>query len=254
MTELSRLETTLQALVQEEYERTYNATGRLGRVVPLALRGVGILNTSVVSVSADNGIVSALMLATNKSMALAFLSYIRSHTAQAEFNCRQAVELSVLSAYLLANPDVEIIDDTNLKAPRLLPPKPLRTKAHKWLEAHEPHLNSELKKIKDSINDGFAHGGLYVAHLTIDVESMGNRGDTFSGSFFDNLSLNHTRACLLNFCRLVVLIVETTRRANERTMSLVMKDRLKTEIEDYARAADRYREALGRVMEEDGEG
>ena len=126
MTNPPLLTTTLQALLNEEQQRTMDAQQRLGTIVPIAQRGLVILNTSVVSVSANNGLIAAFMLAIQKSITLAFLSYIRAHTAQAEFNCRQAVEFTALGAYLLANPDAEIFDNTDPDNPQFKPTKPLK--------------------------------------------------------------------------------------------------------------------------------
>jgi hypothetical protein len=129
------LTTTLQALIDEEHQRTMGAQQRLGKIVPIAQQGLAIFSTSVVSVSAHNGVIAAFLLAIQKSVTLAFLSYIRAHTAQAEFNCRQAIEFTALAAYMLANPDVEILDYSKPTNPTFSPTKKLAWKAYKWLEA-----------------------------------------------------------------------------------------------------------------------
>lgn len=212
-----------------------------------------IMSTSVVSVSAHNGVIAAFMLAIQKSVALAFLSYIRAHTAQAEFNCRQAIEFTALTAYVLANPEIELLDHSDPANPTFPPTKRLAGKAYKWLEGEEPELNGFLKDFKDRINDSTAHASIYVTHLTVDMASLAGDGDVFTGSFFDNLGLNETRAFLMSFCRLIVLIVETIRRANEKTQGIGMKEGLQQEIHLYANVVDRYREALGAMMRREKE-
>ena len=245
------LTTTLQTLLNEERQRTMDAQKRLGTIIPIAQQGLAILSTSVVSVSAHNGVIAAFMLAIQKSVTLAFLSYIRAHTAQAEFNCRQAIELTALAAYLLANPEVEILDNTDPENPTFPPTKKLAGKAYKWLEATEPELNRFLKDFKDRINGSTAHASIYVTHLTVDIDSLTGDGEMFTGSFFDNLSLNDTRAFLMSLCRLIVLIMETIRRANEKSQGLGLKNGLEQEIDLYAKLVDGYQKALGEVMHQE---
>ncbi|RVT41700.1 hypothetical protein [Sphingobium algorifonticola] len=247
------LTTTLQALLDEEHHRTTGAQERLGTIVPIAQQGLAILNTSVVSVAANNGVMAAFMLAIQKSVTLAFLSYIRAHTAQAEFNCRQAIEFTALAAYVLANPAVELLDYSEPNNPIFVSAQKLREKAYKWLKAQEPELNRLLKDFKDSINDSTAHASIYVTHLTVEIDSLTDNSDVFMGSFFDNLGLNESRAFLMSFCRLVVLIVETMRRANEISNGIGMKEGLEQEIYLYASIVDGYREALGEAMRRDKE-
>ncbi len=242
------LTTTLQALLNEEHQRTVNAQERLGAIVPIAQQGLAIMSTSVVSVSAQNGVIAAFMLAIQKSVTLAFMSYVRAHTAQAEFNCRQAIEFTALAAYMLANPDIELLDHSDPANPSFPPTKKLADKAYKWMAIAEPELSGFLKDFKDRINDSTAHASIYVTHLTIDMDSLTDDGDAFTGSFFDNLGLNESRAFLMSFCRLIVLIVETMRRANVKFQGVSLKDGLEQEIQLYANVVDGYREALGEVM------
>ncbi|MDF2637270.1 MAG: hypothetical protein K0R64_254 [Novosphingobium lindaniclasticum] len=230
-----------------------DAQQRLGTIVPIAQQGMAILSTSVVSVTAHNGIIAAFMLAIQKSITLAFLSYIRSHTAQAEFNCRQAIEFTALAAFVLANPKIEILDQSDPDNPAFLPRRKLSDKAYQWLKTAEPELNSLLKDFKDRINDNTAHASIYVTHLTINTDSLTDDGDAFTGSFFDNLGVNETRAFLMSFCRLIVLIVETMRRANQSTQGIGMKVGLENEIVLYANVVDDYREALGEIMRREKE-
>lgn len=247
------LTTTLQALLNEEHQRTMNAQERLGTIVPIAQQGLAIMSASVVSVSTQNGVVAAFMLAIQKSVTLAFLAYIRAHTAQAEFNCRQAIEFTALAAYMLANPEIELLDHSDPAHPTFLPTKKLAGKAYKWLECAEPELNDFLKDFKDRINDSTAHASIYVTHLTVDMDSLTDGGNAFTGSFFDNLGLNETRAFLMSLCRLIVLVVETMRRANEKSQGIGMKEDLEQEIHLYADVVDEYREALCEVMRREKE-
>ena len=211
------------------------------------------MSTSVMSVSAHDGVIAAFMLAIQKSVTLAFLSYIRAHTAQAEFNCRQAIEFTALAAYVLANPEFELLDHSDPANPTFLPTKKLAGKAYNWLEGAEPELNGFLKDFKDRINDSTAHASVFVTHLTVDMDSLTSDGDAFTGSFFDSLGLNETRAFLMSLCRLVVLIVETMRRANEKSQGIVMREGLYQVIHLYANVVDGYRQALGEVMRREKE-
>jgi len=220
----------------------------LGTIVPIAQRGLAILNTSIVSVTSNTGVVAAFMLAIQKSITLAYLSYIRAHTVQADFNCRQAIELTALAAFVLANPEAELLDHSDPANPVFLPTKMLAKQAYRWLETEEPELSDFLKEFKNRINESTAHASIYVTHLTVDLDSLTSNGDVFTGSFFDNLGVNETRTFLMSFCRLVVLIVETIRRANDKSQGIGMRAGLEQEIYLYAKVIDGYREALGEVM------
>lgn len=242
------LTTTLQALIDEEQRRVRSAEYRLGSIIPLAQNAMTILNTAVVSVDTRNAIIAAFLMAIQKSVALAFLSYVRGHTAQAEFNCRQAIEFTCLGAFLLANQDVEYLDVTDHENPIFKPPQAMRVKAFKWFDEVEPLLSGLLKEFKEHINEHTAHGSAYLTSLTIDHNNFDAGGDRFDGSFFDNLSINETRTYLMSFCRLVVLIVETMRRANEASGVIGFKPGLQDEIAECARKVDAYRDALGRIV------
>lgn len=244
----SPLTITLQALIEEEQQRTFNARQRLGNIIPIAQQALSILNTSVVSINQNNGLIAAFMLGIQKSVTLAYLSYVRGHTAQAEFNCRQAIELTALGAYLLANQNVELLDETDPNNPKLKASQYLSKKAYRWLGESEPELNRFLKEFKDRINESTAHGSIYVTHLTVDLDSLTDNRDLFVGSFFDNLGVNEARTFLMSFCRLVVLIIETMRRANEKSRGIVFKDDLKDELDHCASVVDGYRIALGEVI------
>ncbi len=57
----------------------------------------------------------------------------------------------------------------------------------------------------------------------------------------------------MNFCSLIVLIVKTMRRANDKTQGIGMKEGLEDEIALYDDIVDDYREALGEVMRRERE-
>lgn len=257
MEDALNLVTTLQALIDEENERTANAADRLGIVVPIAQQGLKILNTAILSVDRGQGITAAFILAIQKCLTLAFLSHVRGHLIQAEFNCRHAIELTALGAYMLANPDADIFDQAekeNEDGFVLKSRKAIWAQAIKWLENAEPELNLLLKDFKEQINDSTAHGSIYATHFTIDHDTLSADGERFLGTFFDNLSLHDTRVYLLSFARLVLLIVETIRRANQRSEMLVLRPDLERDLYLYAHILDDYRNKIGATPREPGAG
>lgn len=243
--------TTLEEFINAEQHLTVNAPERLGSIVDISQQGLAILNTSIIRINERQDLIAPFMLSIQKSMTLAFLSYIRSHTVQAELNCRQAIELTTLGAYFLANQDVSALDHTDPENPKFKKFKRLSCKANKWLERIEPKLSELLEKIKRSINENTAHGNTYVTQLTIDLNNPTDDGEYFTGSLFDNFSINDIRAYLVQFCELVTLIIETMRRANEQSQGIVFKDSLRSELAIYARAIDIYRSALGEIMQQE---
>jgi len=205
------LATTLQALIDEEHARTMSARDRLGTFVPLGQSALVILNTFIASIGQDYFLAAALMLSIQKSAALSFLSYIRGHTAQGEFNARQLIEFTSLAAYLIAHPEEDVTRASQKGEGAFQPPKALSRKSYLWLDGEHPDLSASLKEMKDQINDGASHASVYLTHFTFEWESGNSDVDQFRGSFFDNLDEDVVRIYLISFAHLVLIVVETIR-------------------------------------------
>lgn len=239
---LRSLRTDLQSLIDEEQVLTANARDRLGSFVEVALNAIGTLNTFVVSINEGHFLAAASQLAIQKFVTLAFLSYVRSHFAQAEFNTRQAIEFSSLCAYLMAHPE----EDATGKGEAFKPPKTLSVKAYKWMDKEHPDLSKMLLDLKSQVNDTTAHASIYLTHFTFDWEA--SKGDRFQGSFFDTADPNITRMALISLARLVIIIVQTLRLTAEKHGGFKVRDGLEDELRALERDIHAHREALGKAL------
>jgi len=239
------LETTLQVLIDEEYARTMNARDRLGTFVALAQSAIGLLHSVVSSIDRDHFMAAALMLSVQKSATLAFLSYVRGHTAQAEFNARQLIEFCALTAYMLAHPEEDVTRGTGNDSDGFVPPKRLSAKAYMWLNEQQPHASGLLKEMKDQINDTTSHASVYLTHFTFEWDSGGEDSEHFRGSFFDNVDDNVTRLYLMSFSRLIVIVIETLicPRLSGPSPMIVWIMKGTTNAEQEAQAGRDYRQA-----------
>lgn len=242
------LTTTLQSLIDEEQERTADAYDRLGTFVLLVQRGIGLLNSCVSTIDRDQFMAAALMLAVQKSATLSFLSYVRGHIAQAEFNMRQTIEFTALTAYMLAHPEEDITKGPEDSAAGFKPPKAVSDKAYKWLNKEHTHVSSLLKEMRDQINDTTAHASVYLTHFTFDWESAGDDKDVFRGSFFDNSEDDVFRFYLMSLARLLVLVIETIRQVTDKHGGFVLEDTTVSELQRLDHAVNAHRDALAEKM------
>ncbi|KTR82483.1 hypothetical protein NS277_13465 [Novosphingobium barchaimii] len=241
--------TSITSIIREENQRVMNAGERLGPIVAVAHEGLVTLGASMISFPDGRGIIAGLLLATQKSALLAFLSYLRGHTAQADFNCRQVIEFTAVAAYLLANPEADVFDEIDGEF-RLKDRQNLSVKAYKWLARTEPDLNSALARIKKQINDNTAHAGIALTALTVDMASFDEGSTRFSGHFFDNLPTLHMQSALLNFCYLIVMVVETVRRAGLGANFVVFDPVLEGKAAHLAQLIEECRLQLAKSFEQ----
>lgn len=242
------LTTTLQALINEEQERTADASERLGTFVHLAGQGLVLLKTFVRTVDQNQFVAAALMLAVRKSATLSFLSYIRGHIAQAGFNMRQTIEFSVLTAYMLAHPDEKITKESEDSAVGFKPPKAISGKAYKWINKEYADVSKLLEDMKDQINDTTAHASIYLTHFTFDWGGDSEDKSVFRGSFFDRVDDDVFRLYLMSLARLLVLVIETIVRVNEKHRGFVLQETTIGELQQLSHAVDAHRHALAAKM------
>ncbi len=246
MSNENTLTTTLQALIDEECQRTANAASRFGTFATLVQDGVGLLNTCVKSADDNQFMAVALMLAVQKSVCLAFLSYIRGHIAQAEFNVRQSVEFTALMAYMLAHPEEDVTSATATVS--FQPAKVISGRAYKWLATEHSHISKLLKDIKDQINDTTAHASPYLTHFTFDWESGSESAKSFRGSFFDNVEDNVFRLYLMSLGRLIVIIIETLRQVSEKYGGFHLRENITSDLHHLDRTVIAHRDSLASRM------
>ena len=181
MSDNDPLATTLQALINEEQRRTADARDRLGTFGPLVQEALALFNTCVKTIDRDQSVAAATMLPLQKSAALAFLSYVRGHIAHAEFNMRQAIEFTALTAYMLAHPQADFLKRSGERAVQFEAPQTASRKAYRRLNNQHGHVSALLTEMKQQINDTTAHAGVYLTHLTFDWDSGAHDSDVFRG-------------------------------------------------------------------------
>ncbi len=245
MSEGGQLLTTLQSLIDEETKRTRKARDQYGSYVNLAQSAIALLNTFIVSIGRNHFLCAALMLSVQKSATLGFLSYVRAHTAQAEFNSRQLIEFCVLTAYMLAHPDEDVTRSTNGGGEGFRTPKSLSAKAYRWLGCEYGHVSALLKDMKDQINDTASHASIYLTHFTFDWESGREDAECFNGSFFDQQDDDVVRLYLMSHARLVLLVIETLRRVAVAHGGFTLIDDIDERLALLDRDVNAHRDALG---------
>jgi hypothetical protein len=238
---------SLQALVQEEFELTASAHDRLGSFVPLAATGTSLLNNSIASIGRDHFVVAALMIAMQKASTLAFLSYVRKHVAQAEFNCRQLIEFCALAAYLLAHPEIELGDPRDDSSLALAKAKALSGKAYKWLNQQHPLHSKNLLEFKGIINDTTAHASVYVSYFTFPWDGE-NTTDCFDGTFFDMVDDDTIRMYLTSLARLILVVIDTLRVAAKSHSGITFYEDLEQTLARFERDIQAHRDAVGEKM------
>ena len=244
MNEGGQLRTTLQALIDEEAVRTRDAPARYGSFVQLAQTAIALLNTFIVGIDRNHFLGAALMLSVQKAATLGFLSHVRSHTAQAEFNSRQLIEFCVLTAYTLAHPDEDMTRSSGDGGDGFRTPKSLSTKAYRWIDREHPHVSALLKDMKDQINDTSSHASIYLTHFTFDWESGRGGVDSFNGSFFDEQDDDVVRLYLMSHARLVLLVVETLRQVAVAHGGFILIEDIDERLASLDSQVNAHRDAL----------
>lgn len=242
--------TTLKALLDEENALVISANDRLGSFVPLATRGRSLFFDAVSSIGRDHFIIALLMMAMQKTATLAFLSYLRKHVTQAEFNCRQLIEFCSITAYLIAHPEAELADPLADNLLTLDKSKSLSSKAYKWLKVAQPENSASLLEYKNMINDTVSHANLYVGNFTFELNSSGDNS-LFEGTFFDRVDDDVIRLHLLSFGHLNLLIIRTIREASSLQQPITFVKDIEEILTQFERDLLAHQHALGKKMELD---
>lgn len=248
MSENDLVTMTLQALIDEEQERTANARDRLGTFVILVQKGLDLLNTCVETIDRDRFMAAALLLALRKTATLSFLSYVRAHITQAEFNMRQTVEFTALAAYLLAHPEEDVTNGPGQSPPAFKNTKSVSCKAYAWLDKEHGDVSALLKQVKDDINNTTAHASIYLTHFTFDWEGSDYANSVFKGSFFDKADDDTFRLYLMSLARLLVIVIETLRQVSEQHGGFILKSCTADNLRTLSREVDAHRENLAARM------
>jgi hypothetical protein len=236
--------TTLHELIEEEYARTAVACERYGKPATLALKGLALLNTFVVSVDHDKTLVAALIFALRKPALLSFLSYARAHTSQGEFNARQLIEFSSLVAYMMAHPDFSVISSSTDGARKFITNKKMNDKIYLWMNAEHLEISSLLKEVKAQINDTASHASVFLTSFTFEWNDEVPSDGVFQGSFFDIIDDEVLMIYMLSIARVIMLSLELIRRTGEKHGGIVFAERFEQELYQFEREIELCRYEL----------
>lgn len=239
------LMTNLQALIEQEQRLSNDAACRLGNIVQITEYGLALLNTAIGSIRANNELIAGIQLAIQKSATLAYISYCRSHSAQAEFNCRQVIEYTCLGAYFLAHPDGATHRTDEAGNVTITPTQTINRKVYSWMAKAMPDLSDALKNFKDALNESVLHGCLYGTSLTMDYKEA---TDQYNGSFFDNVSPDCYRAWLLRLCEIIALSLTVLRTANGEHEAIIYREKAGPQYATFIHCIEKYREGFGEYL------
>jgi hypothetical protein len=171
--------TTFDSLVQQESDLIGSAEERLGWPVAMARDATLLLSTFMASVDAAHHMYIRCMAIMKTHHTLAFMSTLRLHHVQAMMNLRQAAEAASNAAFALAHPDAVYVDgDKGF----IMNPKEVGSRSYKWIRQKFPLHSTNLKVLKDIINDQSAHFNIVnSARLVDDLPE----GDIWHTGFFD---------------------------------------------------------------------
>lgn len=138
-----------------------------------------------------------------KHIILAFLSAIRFHHIQTNFDLRFASETSAWAAFAIGNNDPEkdkekfaLVDEDGI----LNPNDDLKKKMYKWLDEKYPDGSISLKRYKGQTNALSSHANIVDAHRTF----AGLKDFKFSTQFFDSSEDRHIKTDLWAVANLVM--------------------------------------------------
>ena len=138
-----------------------------------------------------------------KHIILAFLSAIRLHHIQTNFDLRFASENSAWAAFAIGNnssiKDKEkfaLVDENGM----LNPNDNLKRKMYKWLDEKYPDGSVSLKRYKDQTNALSSHANIVDAYRTFSGLANGK----FATQFFDNSQDRHIKTDLWAVANLVM--------------------------------------------------
>lgn len=171
--------TTLDCLLQREAELFHSADLRLGWPVAMARDATLLLSNFMASVSADRHVFVRCMAVIKVHHTLAYMSTLRLHHVQSMMNLRQVTEATPSAAFALAHPELDLIDsETGL----VRCPKKISAKSYKWIGQAFPRHSSDLKMVKDIINEESSHFNIVNSTLLVTEPA---EGEVWRADFFD---------------------------------------------------------------------
>ena len=138
-----------------------------------------------------------------KHIILAFLSAIRFHHIQTNFNLRFASETAAWGAFAIGNSDLEkdkekfaLVDEDGIMNPN----DDLKKKMYKWLDEKYPDGSVSFKRYKSQTNALSSHANIIDAHRTF----SGLVDGKFKTQFFDSSEDRHIKGDLWATANLIM--------------------------------------------------
>ncbi len=198
-------------IVETESQLYAEAEQRLPDWLPITKECLDHLDSAITSIGTTQHHAAALWFAAQRYYAKSALSIIRCHQSQSAFNLRQGIENTVLTAFMLGNPDLDPTTDPNATGDgdNFLDPQKLQDKARKWVAKQFVLESDQLKDLKTFVNNAFLHGSVYLTHLSFEWEAS----DSFRGFLFDRLPKGAAELFLLQLCQAMIMSARLIRRA-----------------------------------------
>jgi hypothetical protein len=158
-----------------------NAPKRYGAYYTIALDSSVFLSSAIKAIGRYHETFVRFNSQVAKHHLLAVFSTVRLHHLQATMNLRQVLESGACAAFAIANPDPTHF--ANITPEGLLDPsQKLTVKRNDWLDKQFPKGSSQIKAMKDMINESTAHANIAYTNLNF---SLADSGDELATPFFD---------------------------------------------------------------------
>ncbi|HKJ33977.1 MAG TPA: hypothetical protein VKA34_19250 [Balneolales bacterium] len=171
---------TLLDLSKEEHSLVENAQSEFGLDYINAHDLVFFTWSFISSVKPIAYVFSLFLSQIQKSLVLCLLSALRDHDVQFHMMLRQTLENASLAAYALFETDQNAfctIDEHDI----LYVKEKVNKKAYNWLEKNYKDHSDKIKKMKDVINDSYAHASILPTSQNTYLN-----GNNIGNQFFDS--------------------------------------------------------------------
>ena len=176
------------------------------------------LSSAVKSIDRDHETFARFNSQVAKHHFLAVFSTVRLHKIQATMNLRQVLENGACAAFAIANPDpahfVNATPEGTFDTKKL-------TGTYKWLDEKFPKGSSQIKAMKDMINELTAHANIAYTNQNF---RLADSGDKFSTPFFDIEDEFFVKADLLLASKIALSLIDLFYGVNKDVHAIVWRD------------------------------
>jgi hypothetical protein len=210
---------TIDDLIESEHLMLSNAPKRYGAYYTIALDSSVFLSSAIKAIGRYHETFVRFNSQVAKHHLLAVFSTVRLHHIQATMNLRQVLENGSCAAFAIANPDPTHF--ANITPEGLLDPsQKLTVKRYDWLDKQFPKGTSQIKAMKDMINESTAHANIAYTNLNFLADS----GDQLATRFFDIEDEFFVKADLLLASKIAISLVDLYYGVNEDAKAIVWRD------------------------------